>query len=227
MRKHLLAAGFAVAALIPTLASAQQTCQERSNNRVAGTVVGAGIGALLGSAVAGRHDRGTGAVVGGLGGAVIGNQAAKGSADCRHAYGFYDNNGNWHANDVARSDARGYYDRNGVWIDGAPSGRWDDNGRWAAANANGYGYNASYTGVDAPRPVGQRLAWLAERVRQGRMDGSLNRWEANRAQRDLDNIAREERGMRHRHGRLNPQDEAYLQSRLDTVSSEIRWSRRN
>jgi hypothetical protein len=226
MRKHLLIAGLAAAALIPTLANAQQSCEDRAANRVAGTVVGAGIGAILGSAVAGHGDRGTGAVIGGLGGGLIGNQASRGGADCRHAYGYYDNNGAWHANAVARSDARGYYDRNGAWIQGAPSGGWDDHGRWVASNANGYGYNASYGGRDYPRDIDQRLAWLHDKVNQGINDGSLNRREARRALNDLDSVQRDQRNMR-RHGRLNDQDQANLQARLDTISSEIRWSSQN
>jgi uncharacterized protein YcfJ len=227
MRNRFLATGFVVATLIPSFAFAQQTCEERRTNRVAGTVVGAGVGALLGSAIAGRGDRGTGAVIGGVGGAVIGNQVAKGNGDCAHAYGYYDNNGNWRANDVSRNDAQGYYDRSGNWISGAPEGRWDQNGRWAASSANGYGYNASYATTDAPRDVDQRLSWLYERVRQGRGDGSLSRREGDRALRDLDQIQREVRQRRHRDGRLDDRDQAYIQSRLDTVSSEIRWSRHN
>lgn len=143
MRKHLLMLGLTAATLIPSLAAAQQTCEERRNNRVAGTVVGAGLGAILGSAVAGRGDRNEGAVIGAIGGGVIGNQVSKGNGDCREAYGYYDNNGNWHSNAVARDQARGYYDRNGNWVQGQPSGRWD-NDRWVAPNAQGYGYNANY-----------------------------------------------------------------------------------
>lgn len=227
MRARLVAVAFAAASLIPTLAQAQQTCEQRKANRVAGTVVGAGIGAILGSAVAGHGDRGKGAVIGGVGGAVVGNQVAKGSGDCAHAYGYYDDNNNWHSNAVSRADARGYYDSRGNWVEGAPDGRWDEDGRWSTANANGYGYNASYGGVDAPRDVRQRFAWLNERVRRGVDDGSLSRREANRALRDLDSVQREERRLRRRDGRLASQDEAYIQSRLDTISSEIRWSRRN
>jgi uncharacterized protein YcfJ len=226
MRNKLLVVGLAAATLIPSFAAAQQTCEERRNNRVAGTVIGAGIGAILGSAVAGRGDRNEGAVIGAVGGGVIGNQATKGHDDCRNAYGFYDNNGNWHANAVARAEAQGYYDRNGNWVSGAPSGRWGDDGRWNASNS-GYGYNAAYAGADAPRDVRQRFAWLNERIRRGINDGSLSRREADRAMRDLEQVQREERRMRRRHGSLSPRDESYVQARLDTISSDIRWSRRN
>src|SRR6185503_9457482 len=138
MRNHLLVAGVAAAALIPTLAFAQTSCERQHENRVAGTLGGGVIGALIGSAVAGHGDKTTGAVVGGVGGAIIGNQATKGSADCAHAYGYYDNKGAWHANAVARNDARGYYDRSGRWVEGAPSGYYDSRGAWVSADAQGY-----------------------------------------------------------------------------------------
>ena len=109
MRIHQLVAGVAVAALIPTFAMAQQTCEQRSANRAVGTLAGAGIGALLGSAVAGHGDRTAGAVIGGVGGAVVGNQIAKPRGDCAHAYGYYDNAGAWHASTVSRTSAQGYY----------------------------------------------------------------------------------------------------------------------
>lgn len=134
MRNHLLAAGIAAAALIPSLALAQQTCEQRQANRTVGTIAGAGIGALLGSAVAGHGDRTTGAVVGGLGGAVVGNQLSRSNGDCAHAYGYYDNAGAWHASSVSRDNARGYYDREGGWVNGAPNGRYDGAGRWNAAS---------------------------------------------------------------------------------------------
>jgi hypothetical protein len=142
MRRHLLVAGLAAAALIPSLASAQQTCADQRNNRVAGTIVGAGVGALLGGAVAGHGAKTEGAVIGGVGGAIVGNQIAKGRGDCVDSYGYYDNNGVWHANTVASRNAVGYYDANGNWVEGAPSGYYDSDGRWIATSgdvtASGY-----------------------------------------------------------------------------------------
>jgi hypothetical protein len=141
MRKLLLVAGLSAAALVPSLAFAQ-SCEQQRDHQVVGTVAGAGIGALIGSAVAPRGDRGAGAVIGGVGGAVIGNQATRADADCAHAYGYYDQHNLWHANAVDRANARGYYDRDGVWVDGAPNGYYDAGGRWVAtaneASANGY-----------------------------------------------------------------------------------------
>jgi hypothetical protein len=341
MRRHLLAAGIAAAALIPSFAFAQQTCEERHNTRVAGTLAGAGIGALIGSAVAGHDDRGTGAVIGAVGGGIIGNQVAKSNADCAHAYGYYDSNGRWHANAVDRASAAGYYDRGGNWVDGTPNGyydgggRWiavstttsasgyyDSNGRWVPASANGYynsdgqwiagvasgyydngrwvagpatghydsrgrwisgevsghrdangvwiadaqsgyydtngrwragpamGYydtqgrwiatapSADYHGSDvayegrsgwagAPLDIRAREAWLDRRIRQGVSEGSLSRGDANRALRSLNNVRRQEMGMRHYQGRLSPNDQAYIQARLDTISRSLRWSSRD
>ncbi|MBW8811907.1 MAG: glycine zipper 2TM domain-containing protein [Caulobacterales bacterium] len=135
MRLHQLAAGVAVAALIPTFALAQQSCEQRQSNRAVGTIAGAGIGALLGGAVAGHDDRAAGAVVGGLGGALVGNQLAKSNADCAHAYGFYDRSGAWHASTVTPQHASGYFDRDGAWVDGAPNGHYDRDGRWVRTQA--------------------------------------------------------------------------------------------
>jgi hypothetical protein len=142
MRIQTLIAGVCAAALIPTVTLAQQTCEQRQNSRIAGTVVGAGVGAIAGSAVAGRGDRNEGAVIGGLAGALLGNQLSKGKADCTRAYGYYDNNGAWHANAVARNNAAGYFDRSGAWVEGAPRGHYDRDGRWvqAGVDASSAGY---------------------------------------------------------------------------------------
>ena len=142
MRGKLLLAGFALAVILPSAASAQESCEERAANRTAGTALGAVAGALLGAGVAGHHEKGAGAAVGGLAGALVGNQLAKGPPDCRHAYGWYDNYGRWHANAVAPGAAYGYYDRQGYWVQAEPAdfrpppppppppphGAWDDGG---------------------------------------------------------------------------------------------------
>jgi hypothetical protein len=229
MRKHLLLAGFAAAALIPTLAMAQETCEQRSSNRAAGTAIGAVAGALLGSAVAGHGEKGAGAVIGGVGGAIIGNQAARGPRDCAHAYGYYDNDNRWHENAVARGQAYGYYDHNGAWVDGAP-------------NTAAYGANASYRGrseyqgqADArvrpdyqtrgyPVDLDTRIGWVDQRIQQGRADGSLSRREARSAQYTLNDIRREEQ-TRSRYGRLSDRDQAALQMRLDTLTAQVRLDR--
>jgi uncharacterized protein YcfJ len=214
MRKNLLLAGLAAAALIPSLAMAQVTCEQRSANRAAGTAAGAVAGALLGSAVAGHGDKGTGAVVGGVGGAVIGNQLARGPRDCAHAYGYYDNDNRWHDNGVDRSVAYGYYDRNGAWIDGSPP------------NVGGYGANASYESRRNTLDIDSRIARIDDRIQRGREDGSLSRREASRA-RDTLNDIRQEARYRRADGRLSDRDEARLQARLDQLASQVRMDRRD
>ncbi|MFI4974520.1 MAG: glycine zipper 2TM domain-containing protein [Caulobacterales bacterium] len=133
MRKLLLIAGIAAATIIPTFAFAQQSCEEQRNNRVAGTVVGAGIGAVLGDLVAPRGDKTAGAVIGGVGGAVIGNQLAKPNAYCAHAYGYYDRGGRWVAGETT-----GAYDADGHWMPGAENGHRGSDGVWVADAQRGY-----------------------------------------------------------------------------------------
>lgn len=321
MRLHLLAAGVAVAALIPSLSLAQQTCEQRRGQQAAGTIAGAGIGALLGSAVAGHGDRTAGAVVGGVGGAIVGNQLSRSSGDCAHAYGYYDNSGAWHASSVSRQNASGYYDREGAWVEGSPNGhydrdgRWvrtsddgsaagytDSRGRWVPASANGYyaadgrwvagaaggrydsrgrwipgpttgrydergrwipgppasatdvqpgyydqghwrpgpvsGYydaNGRWIRVDAggrqgprgaPSDISGRQVWLDERIRRGISNGSLTRYEGDRALRTLAAIARQERSLRTRGGQLRPRDEMMIQAKLDDLTESVRIMRR-
>lgn len=57
---------------------AARNCVKSNGNTATGAVIGGLFGALLGSSVAGRHDRGAGALVGGIAGAAGG--AAVGSA---------------------------------------------------------------------------------------------------------------------------------------------------
>ena len=153
MRKDMIIAGIASLALMPAFAFAQTACEQQSANRVGGTVVGAGAGALAGSAIAGRGSHTEGAILGGIAGAVIGNQVSKGSLDCSHAYGYYDGEGRWHATGVSRDYAQGYYDRDGRWVAGAPNGHYESDGRWISASgaagyydSNGYWVPASASG---------------------------------------------------------------------------------
>jgi hypothetical protein len=317
MRPHLLAAGVAVAALIPSLALAQQTCEQRRSHQTAGTIAGAGIGALLGGAVAGHDDRAAGVVVGGLGGALLGHQLSRSGADCAHAYGYYDNSGAWHASSVQREDARGYYDRQGAWVEGAPNGHYDRDGRWIRASnddsASGYTdrdgrwvpvsasgyytadgrwvsgaasghydrygrwiagpatgryddrgrwipgrpyrvgetqpgywdqgrwqrgpamgyYDARGRWIDAqrvgqgqsvnapPTDISRRQMWLDARIHGGLEDGSLTRYEGDRALRTLASIGRDERNLRTPGGNLRPRDRMMIEARLDRLTESV------
>lgn len=140
MRRHILMAGIAAISLVPTVASAQSrdqqqtesSCDRQRSTRVVATVAGAGVGGVLGNVVAGSGNRVIGTVIGAAGGALLGNQLTKPSNDCHRAYGYYDDNGRWHATNVSSADAQGYYDRDGSWIDGTPNGHYDSNNRWVA-----------------------------------------------------------------------------------------------
>ncbi len=150
MRRTIFVAGIAAAALIPAMASAQtqSNCERQRSNRVIGTVAGAAVGGVLGNVIAGQGDKTIGTVIGAVGGAVVGNQIAKPSGDCRHAYGYYDENNRWHTTGVNSADARGYYDRNGDWIDGAPNGYYADGNRWVSNSGmqGGDGYYSAQGG---------------------------------------------------------------------------------
>jgi hypothetical protein len=64
----------------------------------------------------------------------------------------------------------------------------------------------------APEGLRQRIDWLQQRIDNGVRDGSLDRFEARRAQRQLDVLRQQARD---------------LDDNLDDLSRSIRWSRRN
>lgn len=140
MSKFIWAAGVCAAALLPSAAFAQDRCAEQRQDRAtAGTIVGAIAGGVIGNQVAGRDDRTTGTVVGAIAGGVAGNYIARSTADCDRAYGYYDRNGDWHANDRNVNNASGYFDRDGRFIEGEPNGYYASDGRWyESRDAGGY-----------------------------------------------------------------------------------------
>jgi uncharacterized protein YcfJ len=157
MRMLLLVAGVAALAA-PGLASAQPGClAQQHDSRVAGTVVGAGLGATLGSAIVGPGSRGAGVVAGAAVGDAVGNVADGASVTC----GGYTQVGDYDADGVWRSGP-GYYDQDGAWRQA--SGYYDQDGDWVDAppppartspgppNAADYGADVAYTG-GATRPT--------------------------------------------------------------------------
>lgn len=212
MRKHLLAAGIAAVVLIPSLAMAQETCQQRSENRTAGTVLGAIGGALLGNAVSSHGGKTGGTIIGGVAGAAVGSNLSKGPRDCVHAYGYYDNDNRWHDNHADRAVAYGYYDREGVWMDGAPP------------NVDGYSANTSYVSRQNTMSVDERISRIDRRIRDSRADNSLSGREARDAQRKLNDIRRQEQDMRG-DGVLSDRDRDLLEQRLDSLSAQVRMDR--
>lgn len=184
MRKHNLAASIAAAALIPGLAMAEPSCEQQRHDHVTGTVAGAGIGAVLGGLIGGRHDRVAGAAVGGVGGAIAGNQLSKPDADCAHAYGFYDGKGAWHANAVDRQAARGYYARDGAWVDGAPNGYYDSRGAWTVADASAtrgfYNDSGRWVPTSVQGYYDADGRWTAPSAETGRANAAYRRREGQR-----------------------------------------------
>ncbi|HEY1604729.1 MAG TPA: hypothetical protein VGF77_03955 [Allosphingosinicella sp.] len=89
---------------------------------------------------------------------------------------------------------------------------WDSNAFWRGAPAKAWG----------------RMGFLQQRIDRGIRDGSLDRREAWRVQKELRNIRDDAWRMRRRDGdKLNPGDAAALQARLDDLSRRIHWLRHN
>jgi hypothetical protein len=154
MKKTFITLSLAATALVPAAALAQTSCEQQRSTRVVATVGGAGVGALVGSSIAGRGDRTLGAIIGGVGGAVLGNQIARPSDECKRAYGFYDRDARWHASANARGSVTGYIDRDGQWVDGAPNGYYGRDGRWQV-NASSTGERGYYDASDRWVPAGE------------------------------------------------------------------------
>ena len=197
MRHKLLIAGLLAAAALPSMALAQPdpNCV-RSNNQTTGTgaVLGALGGALIGNAIGGRHSRGidtaAGAVAGGVAGGALANQHNDPCPD-------------------------GYY------RPGPPPPAY------GPAYGPGYGPPPP-AGVGfwrgAPVGIHERIDFITNRIGQARAHGWLGRHDADAAYGDLADIRRQESSMRYRDGgHLNPPDRDYLQSRLDTLSQRIHW----
>lgn len=134
MRNFLITAVLLSATTIPSMAMAQQTCQQHSSKRVVGTVAGAGIGGVLGNIIAGGGDKTLGTVIGTVGGGVLGNQITKDNSNFAKAYGYYDESGVWHASSGQANAQTGYYDRDSNWVEGAPRGYYDSQNRWVSAS---------------------------------------------------------------------------------------------
>lgn len=215
MRKLLLIAGIAVLSA-PGLASADTTTchRDRDNNRVVGTVVGAGLGALLGSSIAGHGDRTAGAVIGGVGGGLAGNAIAGSSVRCdRYDNGYYDRYGRWHY-------ATGYYDRYNRWVAVTPGrGYFDSYGRWYATAPA-----AEYRGADVAY-VGGRLDAredrVEERIRSAERAGALSQFDADRDYRFLSAIRSRQAMLAGDHDGLTAADRDDIAMRLDRLNDRL------
>jgi len=79
----LVAVALPAAAQPPGVSWSGDVChQQKTHAAHRGTFLGAVFGGILGSAIAGRHDRAAGAVVGGSAGAVIGHTVGASSVEC-------------------------------------------------------------------------------------------------------------------------------------------------
>lgn len=90
-------------------------------------------------------------------------------------------------------------------------GPWNPRTFWQGAPANPY----------------SRIQFLQDRVNRGVADGSLDRREASRINRELNGVREWIRRMHWQTGRLTPDQSARVQARLDDISRQIRWLRHN
>ena len=255
MRKFLIAASIAALAAGASAAQAETICKQDKTGRTVATVVGAGIGAILGNVIDGGRERTAGTLLGGVAGGVAANQLAKDNTRCGEAYGYYDQGGRWHANRISAGEARGYYDRDNRWVEGQPRGyydtsnRWvafdgssetggytDRDGRWVRGETTGY-YDARgrwvSTGVVArpgnvaynSRDTRARASRIATRIERMRANGQLSRAESRRALADLASIKRDESRMRYSGGRFTANEENVIHQRLDNLGKVIREDR--
>ena len=120
MRKTFTATALAALMALPLAAgatSAQASCRGRANT---GTVIGGVGGALIGNSI--KHG-GAGAIIGGLGGAVIGHQIAK--SGCRGTHAYYRRHHTHYARSTTHRAAtyrparQAYYDARGNLVEPA------------------------------------------------------------------------------------------------------------
>ena len=222
MFRKTLIAGFAIAALMPTLASAQNAgnpgdgqarCQDqRHDNRVVGTIVGAGLGALLGNAIGEHGGKSGGTIIGGIGGAVAGNAIGAGTVNCTsNQYGRYDAQGRWFPNTAT---AYGYYDASGRWVETQDQ----DHG-------GGYDQPSAYPGRDGgpDRFVDTRdqEAQLQRQIGEQIARGDLDQWRGRDALRRLRDIRRMDNDYRDDDDRMNPDQARDIEARLDDLRRRL------
>ena len=122
----MMAALAAGAVATPTFAQSDPCHAEKHENGTTGAVVGGIAGALLGSSIAPHHEnRAGGAVIGGVAGALAGNAIGRSSAEHSDACRGYSYDGTpsaeyYSAPTSAYVPASGYYDSDGEWHAYAP-----------------------------------------------------------------------------------------------------------
>ena len=80
----------------------------------------------------------------------------------------------------------------------------------------------------APENPYNRIQFLQDRVNRGVANGSLDRREAMRVNRELNGVRNWIQRMHWRDaGRLTPDQRGRVQARLDSISRQIHWMKRN
>ena len=155
--------------------------------------------------------------------------------------GYYDSNGRWVSNGgygttASRPAQDGYYDSNGRWVSANRSddGYYDANGAWVSANsgnsygqprsAPGYGQDAVYADRNQRGPLidtSEQETRLDRRIRDSMDQGALDYTAGRRALRDLGDIRHLDRQYRSVDGRLNRDQQAYINSRLAQLRARL------
>jgi len=97
------------------------------------------------------------------------------------------------------------------WHHEPRGGQWNGGDFWRGAPDNPY----------------DRIQFMQDRVNRGIADGSIDRREAWRVNRELSGVRQWIRRMHWQGQRLTPDQRARVQARLDDISRQIRWARRN
>lgn len=96
--------------------------------------------------------------------------------------------------------------------------------QWTPRPGQGRDRNSFWQG--APDNPYERIQFLQDRINRGVADGSLDRRQAWRANRELNNIRQWIHRMRWQGERLSPDQRMRVQARLDDISRQIHWMRR-
>ncbi len=97
--------------------------------------------------------------------------------------------------------------------------------QWAPRHGEAWDRNTVWRG--APENPYERIQFLQDRISHGVADGSLDRREAWRANRELNGVRQWIRRMHWQGEQLTPDQRARVQARLDQISGQIRWARHN
>jgi hypothetical protein len=224
MKNSIFLTGIALSILTPSIVMAQvDGCRRDGNGRIIGTAIGAGAGGVLGNVVAERGDKTEGAIIGAIVGAVIGNQVSKSDrGNCRTAYGFYDEQGRWHATGVSTSDARGYYDARGRWVS-TRQGNYQNNDN--GPNNPYRPGTGQYALNQMPTDIAGRISWMRAYIPNAVQSQHMNRTAAQYARPELTAIETQNRQF-NRDGRFTQREGQIIQRRLDRLTIRFQQSER-